>query len=41
MRTLRPTALDDLGLMDALQECIANNRFSEHNIQLHTDFRGH
>ncbi|WP_271272488.1 ATP-binding protein [Aliamphritea hakodatensis] len=40
MRTLRPTALDDLGLMDALQECIANNRFAEHNIHLHTDFRG-
>ncbi len=40
MRTLRPTALDDLGLIDALQECIANNRFAEHNIHLHTDFRG-
>lgn len=40
MRTLRPSALDDLGLMDALQECIANNRFEEHSIQLHTDFKG-
>lgn len=40
MRTLRPSALDDLGLMDALQECIANNRFEEHGIHLHTDFKG-
>ncbi|WP_432471259.1 ATP-binding protein [Amphritea sp. HPY] len=40
MRTLRPSALDDLGLMDAIQECIVSNRFEEHSITLHTDFRG-
>jgi len=40
MRTLRPSALDDLGLMDAIQECIVSNRFEAHNITLHTDFRG-
>lgn len=40
MRTLRPSALDDLGLMDAIQECIVSNRFDEHGIILHTDFRG-
>ncbi|MEH6575612.1 MAG: ATP-binding protein [Amphritea sp.] len=40
MRTLRPAALDDLGLLDALQECIASNHFDEHHITLHSDFRG-
>ena len=40
MRTLRPSALDDLGLVDALQECIISTRFNEHGIALHTDFRG-
>ena len=40
MRTLRPSALDDLGLMDAIQECIVSNRFDQHGITLHTDFRG-
>lgn len=40
MRTLRPSALDDLGLMDAIQECIIANRFDEHGISLHTDYQG-
>jgi len=40
MRTLRPSALDDLGLMDAIQECIASSRFDAHGITLHSDFRG-
>ncbi len=40
MRTLRPAALDDLGLLDALQECIISQRFAEHNITLHSNFRG-
>ncbi|MBU2967128.1 histidine kinase [Amphritea sp. 2_MG-2023] len=40
MRSLRPSALDDLGLVDAIQECIASNRFKEHGITLHTDFSG-
>ena len=40
MRTLRPSALDDLGLVDAMQECIIANRFNEHGITLHTDFQG-
>lgn len=40
MRTLRPSALDDLGLMDAIQECIIATRFDEHGIRLHTDFQG-
>lgn len=40
MRSLRPSALDDLGLVDAIQECIISNRFKEHGITLHTDFSG-
>ena len=40
MRTLRPSALDDLGLTDALQECIATCRFEEQNITLHSNFQG-
>ena len=40
MRTLRPSALDDLGLVDAIQECIVSNRFEEHGITLHSDYRG-
>ncbi|WP_428036743.1 ATP-binding protein [Amphritea sp.] len=40
MRTLRPSALDDLGLVDAIQECIVSNRFAEHGITLHSDYRG-
>lgn len=40
MRSLRPTSLDDLGLIDALRECITNLRVNEHNIQLSTDFSG-
>ncbi|MBQ0757609.1 MAG: CHASE domain-containing protein [Amphritea sp.] len=40
MRTLRPSALDDLGLVDALQECIISSRFDEHGISLHKDFHG-
>lgn len=40
MRALRPSALDDLGLVDAIQECIVSNRFEEHGITLHSDYRG-
>lgn len=40
MRALRPSALDDLGLVDAIQECIVSNRFAEHGISLHNDYRG-
>lgn len=40
MRTLRPSALDDLGLVDALQECIISSRFDEHGISLHKDLQG-
>ncbi|MDO6565027.1 histidine kinase [Amphritea sp. 1_MG-2023] len=40
MRSLRPSALDDLGVVDAIRECIVSNRFKEHGITLHTDFQG-
>lgn len=40
MRALRPSALDDLGLIDAIQECIVSNRLAEHGITLHHDYRG-
>lgn len=40
MRSLRPSALDDLGLIDAVQECIISNRFKEHGITLHSNFHG-
>lgn len=40
MRYLRPTALDDLGLVDAVRECIANLRLHDHGIALETRFKG-
>ncbi|MGB0466995.1 MAG: CHASE domain-containing protein [Pontibacterium sp.] len=40
MRYLRPTALDDLGLVDALRECIANLRVNDRGIRLNTSFSG-
>ena len=40
MRYLRPTSLDDLGLVDALHECISNLRLRKNGIQLETRFSG-
>lgn len=40
MRYLRPTALDDLGLVDAVRECISNLRLHDHGIELETRFKG-
>lgn len=40
MRYLRPTSLDDLGLVDALHECISNLRLRKRGIQLVTRFSG-
>lgn len=40
MRYLRPTVLDDLGLVDALHECIANLKLNERGIELQTRFSG-
>ncbi len=40
MRYLRPTALDDLGLVDALHECISNLRLHEQGLHLETRFSG-
>lgn len=40
MRYLRPTSLDDLGLVDALHECISNLRLHEQGLRLETRFSG-
>ncbi len=40
MRSLRPAALDDLGLADALNECVANSHLDAVGIQLHQAMQG-
>lgn len=40
MRYLRPTSLDDLGLVDAMHECISNLRLHEQGLRLETRFSG-
>ncbi|WP_207061561.1 CHASE domain-containing protein [Motiliproteus sp. SC1-56] len=40
MRALRPSALDDLGLADALKECIANTHLDTAGVQLHLEMEG-
>ena len=40
MRALRPTALDDLGMVDALKQCIASFGLDKQGIQLHEQFGG-
>ncbi|WP_051560033.1 ATP-binding protein [Marinobacterium jannaschii] len=40
MRSLRPTAMDDLGLVDAMRECIANLRLEDKGIALNSRFSG-
>ena len=40
MRALRPTVLDDLGLVDAIRECISNMHFKRNGIDMKTDFSG-
>ncbi len=40
MRALRPAALDDLGLTDALNECVANAHLKSAGIGIQTEFQG-
>ncbi|MGB0732683.1 MAG: ATP-binding protein [Pontibacterium sp.] len=40
MRALRPTSLDDLGLVDAIRECISNMRLRNKGIEIQTEFSG-
>ncbi|MEH6813023.1 MAG: ATP-binding protein [Motiliproteus sp.] len=40
MRALRPAALDDLGLTDALSECVANAHLKSAGIDIQTEFHG-
>ncbi len=40
MRALRPSALDDLGLSDALRECIANTHLDNSGVKLHLSLSG-
>lgn len=40
MRALRPAALDDLGLVDGLKQCISTFNFESLGTRLHLDLRG-
>lgn len=40
MGYLRPTALDELGLTDAIQECAGQLKLTQHNIRMATEYEG-
>lgn len=40
MRALRPSALDDLGLVDALKQCIGSMNLESQGVELHLQFSG-